>query len=166
MEISLFKAGFEASLEGCDIENNHFLQEYLKLGAISQLSKWKKLALRVDFDEGEKIIFDLLLSLKEDILRLEDSLDKNKDLLALKQKGVVESLNFEYLNFLDEILEEGKEYYIRFDLNNQKMAIFAKAQNKKLAQIIKIKPEDRIAFDAFVVQLQRDMIRNKKDKNE
>ncbi|EAH6861047.1 hypothetical protein K7E43_001218 [Campylobacter coli] len=166
MGISLFKAGFEASLECCDIENNHFLQEYLKLGAISQLSKWKKLALRVDFDEGEKIIFDLLLSLKEDILRLEDSLDKNKDLLALKQKGVVESLNFEYLNFLDEILEEGKEYYIRFDLNNQKMAIFAKAQNKKLAQIIKIKPEDRIAFDAFVVQLQRDMIRNKKDKNE
>ncbi|EOZ2161233.1 hypothetical protein ACQQJ8_001280 [Campylobacter coli] len=166
MGISLFKAGFEASLECCDIENNHFLQEYLKLGAISQLSKWKKLALRVDFDEGEKIIFDLLLSLKEDILRLEDSLDKNKDLLALKRKGVVESLNFEYLNFLDEILEEGKEYYIRFDLNNQKMAIFAKAQNKKLAQIIKIKPEDRIAFDAFVVQLQRDMIRNKKDKNE
>ncbi|EJJ1621204.1 hypothetical protein NIP11_000906 [Campylobacter coli] len=166
MEISLFKAGFEASLECCDIENNHFLQEYLKLGAISQLSKWKKLALRVDFDECEKIIFDLLLSLKEDILRLEDSLDKNKDLLVLKQKGVVESLNFEYLNFLDEILEEGKEYYIRFDLNNQKMAIFAKAQNKKLAQIIKIKPEDRIAFDAFVVQLQRDMIRNKKDKNE
>lgn len=166
MEISLFKAGFEASLECCDIENNHFLQEYLKLGAISQLSKWKKLALRVDFDEGEKIIFDLLLSLKEDILRLEDSLDKNKDLLTLKQKGVVESLNFEYLNFLDEILEEGKEYYIRFDLNNQKMAIFARAQNKNLAQIIKIKPEDRIAFDAFVVQLQRDMIRNKKDKNE
>ena len=166
MEISLFKAGFEASLECCDIENNHFLQEYLKLGAISQLSKWKKLALRVDFDEGEKIIFDLLLSLKEDILRLEDSLDKNKDLLVLKQKGVVESLNFEYLNFLDEILEEGKEYYIRFDLNNQKMAIFAKAQNKKLAQIIKIKPENRIAFDAFVVQLQRDMIRNKKDINE
>ena len=166
MEISLFKAGFEASLECCDIENNHFLQEYLKLGAISQLSKWKKLALRVDFDEGEKIIFDLLFSLKEDILRLEDSLDKNKDLLVLKQKGVVESLNFEYLNFLDEILEEGKEYYIRFDLNNQKMAIFAKAQNKKLAQIIKIKPENRIAFDAFVVQLQRDMIRNKKDKNE
>lgn len=166
MGISLFKAGFEASLECCDIENNHFLQEYLKLGAISQLSKWKKLALRVDFDESEKIIFDLLLSLKEDILRLEDSLDKNKDLLTLKQKGVVESLNFEYLNFLDEILEEGKEYYIRFDLNNQKMAIFARAQNKKLAQIIKIKPEDRIAFDAFVVQLQRDMIRNKKDKNE
>lgn len=166
MGISLFKAGFEASLECCDIENNHFLQEYLKLGAISQLSKWKKLALRVDFDEGEKIIFDLLLSLKEDILRLEDSLDKNKDLLTLKQKGVVESLNFEYLNFLDEILEEGKEYYIRFDLNNQTMAIFARAQNKKLAQIIKIKPEDRIAFDAFVVQLQRDMIRNKKDKNE
>ncbi|MGI7618132.1 DUF6115 domain-containing protein [Campylobacter coli] len=118
MEISLFKAGFEASLECCDIENNHFLQEYLKLGAISQLSKWKKLALRVDFDEGEKIIFDLLLSLKEDILRLEDSLDKNKDLLVLKQKGVVEDITKELhylrkeLGVKDEGDQEEEDYKI------------------------------------------------------
>ncbi|EAJ8131414.1 hypothetical protein BHT75_06960, partial [Campylobacter jejuni] len=124
--------------------------------------KWKKLALRIDFDEGEKIIFDLLLSLKEDILRLENSLDKNKELIPLKQKGVIESLNFEYLNFLDTILEEDKEYYLRFDLNNQKIAIFIKAQSQTLAKIIKIKPEDKMAFDAFVVEIQRNMIRNKK----
>ncbi|HEG4988553.1 TPA: hypothetical protein SER58_001825, partial [Campylobacter jejuni] len=109
MELALFKAGFEAHLECCEIENNRFLGEYLKLGTISQILKWKKLALRIDFDEGEKIIFDLLLSLKEDILRLENSLDKNKELIPLKQKGVIESLNFEYLNFLDTILEEDKE---------------------------------------------------------
>ncbi|EFP1253819.1 hypothetical protein HPX13_001641, partial [Campylobacter jejuni] len=131
-------------------------------GAISQILKWKKLALRIDFDEGEKIIFDLLLSLKEDILRLENSLDKNKELIPLKQKGVIESLNFEYLNFLDTILEEDKEYYLRFDLNNQKIAIFIKAQSQTLAKIIKIKPEDKMAFDAFVVEIQRNMIRNKK----
>ncbi|ELZ6308091.1 hypothetical protein UXX41_001496, partial [Campylobacter jejuni] len=145
-----------------EIENNRFLGEYLKLGAISQILKWKKLALRIDFDEGEKIIFDLLLSLKEDILRLENSLDKNKELIPLKQKGVIESLNFEYLNFLDTILEEDKEYYLRFDLNNQKIAIFIKAQSQTLAKIIKIKPEDKMAFDAFVVEIQRNMIRNKK----
>ncbi|HEB9423470.1 TPA: hypothetical protein RZK55_001293 [Campylobacter jejuni] len=162
MELTLFKAGFETHLECCEIENNRFLGEYLKLGAISQILKWKKLALRIDFDEGEKIIFDLLLSLKEDILRLENSLDKNKELIPLKQKGVVESLNFEYLNFLDTILEEDKEYYLRFDLNNQKIAIFIKAQSQTLAKIIKIKPEDKIAFDAFVVEIQRNMIRNKK----
>ncbi|HEB9325189.1 TPA: hypothetical protein RZK34_001274 [Campylobacter jejuni] len=162
MELTLFKAGFETHLECCEIENNRFLGEYLKLGAISQILKWKKLALRIDFDEGEKIIFDLLLSLKEDILRLEKSLDKNKELIPLKQKGVVESLNFEYLNFLDTILEEDKEYYLRFDLNNQKIAIFIKAQSQTLAKIIKIKPEDKIAFDAFVVEIQRNMIRNKK----
>ncbi|EAH9121106.1 hypothetical protein EXD08_08570, partial [Campylobacter jejuni] len=153
---------FEAHLECCEIENNRFLGEYLKLGAISQILKWKKLALRIDFDEGEKIIFDLLLSLKEDILRLENSLDKNKELIPLKQKGVIESLNFEYLNFLDTILEEDKEYYLRFDLNNQKIAIFIKAQSQTLAKIIKIKPEDKMAFDAFVVEIQRNMIRNKK----
>ncbi|EAK5057312.1 hypothetical protein CE017_08580, partial [Campylobacter jejuni] len=106
--------------------------------------------------------FDLLLSLKEDILRLENSLDKNKELIPLKQKGVIESLNFEYLNFLDTILEEDKEYYLRFDLNNQKIAIFIKAQSQTLAKIIKIKPEDKMAFDAFVVEIQRNMIRNKK----
>lgn len=162
MELALFKAGFETHLECCEIENNRFLGEYLKLGAISQILKWKKLALRIDFDEGEKIIFDLLLSLKEDILRLENSLDKNKELIPLKQKGVIESLNFEYLNFLDTILEEDKEYYLRFDLNNQKIAIFIKAQSQTLAKIIKIKPEDKMAFDAFVVEIQRNMIRNKK----
>ncbi|HDZ4965253.1 TPA: hypothetical protein RTH42_001328 [Campylobacter jejuni] len=162
MELTLFKAGFEAHLECYEIENNHFLGEYLKLGAISQILKWKKLALRIDFDEGEKIIFDLLLSLKEDILRLENHLDKNKELIPLKQKGIIESLNFEYLNFLDTILEKDKEYYLRFDLNNQKIAIFIKAQSQTLAKIIKIKPEDKIAFDAFVVEIQRNMIRNKK----
>ncbi|EII8307978.1 hypothetical protein LI817_001603, partial [Campylobacter jejuni] len=49
-----------------------------------------------------------------------------------------------------------------FDLNNQKIAIFIKAQSQTLAKIIKIKPEDKMAFDAFVVEIQRNMIRNKK----
>lgn len=43
MELTLFKAGFEAHLECCEIENNRFLGEYLKLGAISQILKWKNL---------------------------------------------------------------------------------------------------------------------------
>ncbi|MBM0636486.1 hypothetical protein LNU06_00320 [Campylobacter sp. VicNov18] len=164
MELTFFKAGFKAYLECCETQNSLFLQEYLKLGALCQISKWKKLALRIDFNEGEKIIFDLLLSLKEDILRLENSLDKSKELLELKQKGTVESLNFEYLNFLDPILEKDKKYYLRFDLNNQTIAIFIQAQSDKLAKIIQIKPEDKIAFDAFVVQIQREMIRNKKEQ--
>ncbi len=45
---------------------------------------------------------------------------------------------------------------------NQKIAIFIKAQSQTLAKIIKIKPEDKMAFDAFVVEIQRNMIRNKK----
>lgn len=42
MELALFKAGFEAHLECCEIENNRFLGEYLKLGAISQIFKMEK----------------------------------------------------------------------------------------------------------------------------
>ncbi|TKX31857.1 hypothetical protein [Campylobacter aviculae] len=163
MELKLFKAGFEAQLEYCKIEDNHFLQEYLKLGAISQLSKWKKMASRIDFSEGEKIIFDLLLSLKEDILRVESAVNKGEELIPLKQKAIVESLNFDHLNFSENVLENDEEYYIRFNLNNQKVALFAKAKSQTLVQIIKIKPEDKVAFDAFVVEVQRDMIRNKKE---
>ncbi|QOW63936.1 hypothetical protein IRA69_00720 [Campylobacter hepaticus] len=162
MELTLFKTNCKADLESCEIENNRFLEEYLKLGSITQIAKWKKLALNTDFDEGEKIIFDLLLSLKEDILRLENSLNRDKTLLKLKQEGIIEALNFEYLNFSDNILEKDSNYYLRFDLNNQKIAVFIKAQNNKLAKIIKIKPEDKIAFDAFVVEIQRELIRNKK----
>ncbi|AXP09105.1 hypothetical protein N4T57_00180 [Campylobacter hepaticus] len=162
MELTLFKTNCKADLESCEIENNRFLEEYLKLGSIAQIAKWKKLALNTDFDEGEKIIFDLLLSLKEDILRLENSLNRDKTLLKLKQEGIIEALNFEYLNFSDNILEKDSNYYLRFDLNNQKIAVFIKAQNNKLAKIIKIKPEDKIAFDAFVVEIQRELIRNKK----
>ncbi|XGQ69917.1 hypothetical protein AB9T38_07090 [Campylobacter hepaticus] len=162
MELTLFKTNCKADLESCEIENNRFLEEYLKLGSIAQIAKWKKLALNTDFDEGEKIIFDLLLSLKEDILRLENSLNRDKTLLKLKQEGIIEALNFEYLNFSDNILEKDSNYYLRFDLNNQKIAVFIKAQNNKLAKIIKIKPEDKIAFDTFVVEIQRELIRNKK----
>lgn len=56
MELTLFKTNCKADLESCEIENNRFLEEYLKLGSITQIAKWKKLALNTDFDEGEKII--------------------------------------------------------------------------------------------------------------
>lgn len=162
MEMKLFKAGFKAEFSQCEIENTHFLNEYLKLGAISQLNKWKKLALRVDFEESEKLIFDLLLSLKEDVLRLENTLAKEKELLALEKQAMVDELNFEYIHFLEPCLDKEKEYYVRFELNNQQIALFLKAQNIHLAKIVKIKPEDKIAYDAFVVELQRNAIREKK----
>ncbi|MCX2682729.1 hypothetical protein OQH60_01625 [Campylobacter sp. MIT 21-1685] len=162
MEMKFFKAGIQAEFSQCQVENTHFLNEYLKLGTISQLNKWKKLGSRVDFEESERLIFDLLLSLKEDVLRLESALSQQNELLPLEEKGIIDELNFEYINFLQPCLNEEKEYYLRFELKNQQMAVFLKAENVHLAKIIKIKPEDRIAYDAFVVELQRNFIREKK----
>ena len=59
-------------------------------------------------------------------------------------------------------MEKDKQYYMRFEINNQKIALFIEAQSENLAKMIKIKPEDRIIYDAFVVEIQRDMIRSKK----
>ncbi len=162
MELNLFKAGLNVELQMCDINDSYFLQEYLNINVSTKLSKWKKLASKVNFDENEKLIFELILSLKEDLARLENSLLKQDTLLPLAQKGIISALNFEYLNFLDSILQKDKEYYLRFTLNNQKMAIFVEAQSENLAKIVKIKAEDRVLYDAFVVEIQRDMIRNKK----
>ncbi len=162
MELNLFKAGLSAEFQSCDLNDSYFLQEYLNINANSRLSKWKKLASKVNFEENEKLIFELLLSLKEDLAKLENKLSKQDKLLPLAQKGIVSALNFEQLSFLEPLLEKDKEYYLRFELSGQKMAIFIRAQSENLAKIVKIKTEDRVLYDAFVVEIQRDMIRNKK----
>ncbi|ARJ55873.1 hypothetical protein [Campylobacter cuniculorum] len=162
MQLNLFKAGLSAEFQSCDINDSYFLQEYLNININSRLNKWKKLASKVDFEESEKLIFELLLSLKEDIARLQNNLSEQDKLLPLSQKGIIDALNFEYLNFLEPLLEKDKQYYMRFEINNQKIALFIEAQSENLAKMIKIKPEDRIIYDAFVVEIQRDMIRSKK----
>ena len=164
MELKLFAAGLEADLECCELENNPFSQEYLKLSALSALSKWKKLAARVEFEEGERIIFDLLLSLKEDILRLENALSADRELLPLKQRAVIRALNFEHFDFAEGVLERDKIYYLRAGLNHQILALFIRAESENLARIVKIKPEDRAVFDAFVVAVQRENIINSRGK--
>ena len=60
------------------------------------------------------------------------------------------------------MLESGKDYYARFELNHQKIAFFFKAQSENLAKITKIKPEDLISYNAFVVEIQRNAIREKR----
>lgn len=162
MELNLFRVGLSAEFEICDINDSYFLQEYLNINSSSKLGRWRKLASKVDFEENERLIFELLLSLKEDISRIENYLSRQDRLLPLSQKGVISALNFEYLNFLESLLQKGREYYMRFDINNQKIALFVHAQDENLAKIIKIKAEDRVLYDAFVVEIQRDMIRNKK----
>lgn len=159
MELNLFKAGVKLEFEACDMNDNYFLQEYLSINENTRLTKWKKLALKTDFEESEKLIFDLLLSLKEDIIKIESHLFKNQELLSLKNKSVIDSLNFDYLLVSDDMLKKDQEYYFRFEINNRKIALFVKATTSNLAKIVKIKPEDQMAYNAFVVEIQRSIIR-------
>lgn len=162
MELNLFKAGLNAEFEVCKVDDSYFLQEYLNINTSSKLGKWKKLTSKMDFEESERLIFELLLSLKEDIAKMESYILKQDKLLPLSQRAVIGALNFEYLNFLEPVLQRDQEYYMRFEIDNQKVALFVRAQSENLAKIIKIKAEDRVLYDAFVVEIQRDMIRNKK----
>ncbi|MDL0101596.1 MULTISPECIES: hypothetical protein [Campylobacter] len=163
MEMSLFQTRFKIEFDEFDESKSEILSEYANININSKLVKWKKLIYKVDFEESEKVIFDLLLSLKEDIIRIENHLFRQEELLALKYKTHIKALNFEYLEFLENMLESGKDYYARFELNHQKIAFFFKAQSENLAKITKIKPEDLISYNAFVVEIQRNAIREKKE---
>ncbi|ARE81075.1 hypothetical protein [Campylobacter helveticus] len=165
MEINLFQTRLKIEFEEFDEGKSEILNEYANINVNSRLVKWKKLSYKVDFEESERVIFDLLLSLKEDIIRIENHLFNQEELLTLKHKTHIKALNFEYLEFLENLLENGKDYYARFELNNQKIAFFFKSQSENLAKITKMKPEDLISYNAFVVETQRNAIREKKEAN-
>ena len=102
------------------------------------------------------------MELKKDIARIENHLFKNDELLPLENEALVCALNFDYLSFENELFTKDKTYYARFSINDQKIAIFAKAFNEKILKIIKIKSGDRSIYDAFVVDIQRDIIKTMK----
>jgi len=162
MQLNLFKAGLKIEFEPCTLEDSCFLEEYLSLSANSGLQKWKKLASKLDLDNEQKLIFDLLLSVKEDLGKIQNFIFKDESLLSLSKKAFVESLNFEYINLTQPFLEQDKQYYARFELNKQKIPVFLQAQSENLAKIIKIKSEDQMIYNAFVVDIQRDIIKNMK----
>ncbi|WP_243832582.1 hypothetical protein [Campylobacter sp. US33a] len=163
--MNFFTTGLKIEFQKSDLSDSVFLQEYLNLNANKTLAKWKKLSSRTDFSEGERLVFDLLLELKSDIVSLKQS-NEEKSLLELGQKGFICAMNFECLKFSEELLESGSEYYARFDLNSQKIAVFLKALDANTAKIIKIKSDDESVYSAFVVEIQRDMIKNLKGKDE
>lgn len=162
MELNFFKAGLKVEFSESSLDNEYFLQEYLRLNTNAKINEWKSKASKVDFDDNTKIIFELLLDLKKDIARIENYLFKNDELIPLNNEDLACGLNFDYFSFENENFIKDKTYYARFNVNDQKVAIFAKAINEKILKIIKIKAGDRSIYDAFVVDIQRDIIKTMK----
>lgn len=134
-----------------------FLSEFNQMNN-NALNTWKKLALKVSFSEEEELLFKLLLSLKEDVLRLEDKIYQRNSLLELEHKSQISGIAFDGLKLQDECLETEALYYARIEINHQLISFFFKALNSNQALITEIKREDKGFYDVFVVEMQRRMI--------
>ncbi|EAK9857398.1 hypothetical protein XK07_08510 [Campylobacter lari] len=164
MEIKFFKSSLELEFEESKERYEEFLQEYLLSNNYVNLSKWKKLASRVEFSEGEQIIFDLLMDIKQELYLIKNDINKTKLFTDLKYKAFVVGVNFAHIQFKDKCLTQDEEYYARFELNGQKISIFFKALNENEAKITQIKAEDELVYDNFVANMQRAMIKILKEQ--
>ncbi|TXE83241.1 hypothetical protein FPD46_03370 [Campylobacter peloridis] len=164
MEISFFKSSLELEFEECGLRYDEFLQEYLACNNYVNLSKWKKLASRIEFSEGEQLIFDLLLDLKQELFLIKNDINKNNTFIPLQNKAILDGVHFTHIKFKDNCLKNDMEYYARFELNGHKISIFFKALSTQNARITQIKNEDENIYNNFVVDMQRAMIKFLKEK--
>ncbi|MCV3403379.1 hypothetical protein L8W41_02430 [Campylobacter sp. IFREMER_LSEM_CL1904] len=162
--MKFFKSSLELEFEESTERYEEFLQEYVSSNNYVNLSKWKKLASRVEFSDGEQLIFDLLMDLKQELYLIKNDINKTKLFVNLKYKSFVIGVNFTHIQFKDRCLMQDEDYYARFNLNGQKISIFFKALNENEAKITQIKAEDELVYDNFVANMQRAMIKILKEQ--
>ncbi|AJC88328.1 hypothetical protein CINS5915_04745 [Campylobacter insulaenigrae] len=166
MELNFFQCSLNLNFEESKIRHDEFLQDYLTSNNLVNLSKWKKLASRIEFSEGEQLIFDLLLDLKQELFMLKNDINKSDLSIDLGKNYMLEGIHFSHLKFKEECLQCGEEYYAKIELYGQKICFFFKGLNKKEGKIIQIKNEDECIYNNFVVDMQREMIKMLKEKSE
>lgn len=165
--MTFFKTSLKIDFEALNERNEErFLQEYLALTKGAELARFKKLAAKIDFSEAEEFLFHMLLSIKEDLSDLKFKIDKKESLLKLENTGFINEFNFEHIKLGAPCLKPLASYYARLELGGQLVSLFCKAHSAQVAEITKIKAEEKVLWDNFVVQMQRDMIKDLRSKNE
>lgn len=160
--MKFFNTALSLEFERFEDENLAFIEDFNK-GANLQ-NKWKKLAAKIDFSEGEELLFKMLLSLQESVLRLENKNDKTP---KLKQKAMICALNFSGFKLQKNAFEKDALYYAKIHIDNELVKLFFRALSENEGEISQIKKDDKTMLDAFVVEIQRqEILKNKGDKNE
>lgn len=163
--VNFFKTSLKLHLQECENEDE-FLGEYLELKNNADVFRFKKLASKLDFDDTQKFLFDLLLDIKNDIFKLKNQLKSEQRLIKLSQIGYICGVNFDFLEFKEPVLSKDKLYYARLELNDQIIAFFMRAGDERVAEFVKIKNDDKLVFDHFVMQTQRELINDLKGKKD
>lgn len=161
--MKFFDTALQVEFELYDESNLAFLQDFNQ-GKNATLNKWQKLAAKVDFTEGEELLFRLLLELKNDMIKLEEAVLHKNSALKLENQGIIKAVAFEGVEFENECLNVNALYYARMQINHQAISFFFKALSKTEGQFTQMKKEDKTLYDNFVVDIQRQLINKRKDK--
>lgn len=156
--MKFFETALSLKFERCEGEHLEFLKDFNRLNKNAVLTRFKQAAAKVNFSEGEELLFKLFLSLKEDIMRMDDKISQKNSPLVLKNEAMICGVGFEGIKFSTPCLENGALYYAKTEINREIMGFFFVAQNESEGEITRIKKEDKSLFDAFVVETQRQNI--------
>ena len=148
-----------------------FEREYHQLSEADDnpINQWLKLAkARGETADTDPVLLNLIVELHNKIDALELFL-KNEEpkRVSLINKAQIDSIGFEYFNLSEELLEEGMEYYGRIEMPvhpKRDVGVFFKAQNRTLAQIIKMHDRDEKEWNAYMTARERVLIREMREK--
>ncbi len=171
MSIRLVAAPISLVYNEASIDKEAYLREYSQLSESDDdpISQWLKLAKgRGETSETDPVLLNLVVELHRKIDALEMFLkDEVPKRLSLLNKVEIESIGFEHFKLSEDVLEEGTLYYGRVEMPvhpKRDVAIFFKALDKSLVEIVKIHERDEKEWGVYLTARERVLIREARAK--
>lgn len=170
MSVRLVKAPISITFSALSLDDEIYAREFDRLGESDDdpISHWLKLArAKGDTADTDPVLLNLIIELHRKIDALEMFL-KNEEpkRVSLLHEAEIESIGFEHFKLSEELLEEGGEYYGRVAMPvhpKRDIALFFRAVNGSLVQIIKMHERDEKEWSAYLTARERVLIREARE---
>ena len=156
-----------------DEKLEEYSREFQQLSDIDEdpISQWLKLAkARGETRDTDDVLLNLLVELHRKIDKLEMELKGEKpSRVELDVDADIDSIGHEHFHIKDGVLELGVEYYGRVTMPihpKRDVAVYFKAIDNSLAEIIKIHEADAKEWSSYLAARERVLIREAKQKRD
>lgn len=173
MSVRLVLAPIKITFSQADLDLESFEREYHQLSESDgdPISQWLKLAkARGDASESDPVLLNLMVELHRKIDALEMFLkNEQPQRLSLSQEARIESIGYGHFKLSEKLLNVGETYYGRIEMPvhpKRDVAVFFKAIEEDLVQIIKMHERDEKEWAAYLTARERVLIRESKRDND
>ena len=168
-DIRFVVAPLDISFDLVSVNEDNFLKEYNSMSEFEEdsVGQWLKIAkAKGETNESDQVLLTLLVELHKKIDTLTSIVkDEERKLLSLSQNSMVSDIGFEHIKLEEDILEEGREYYMRVAMPvfpKREIPVYVKALDSRVAQILKIHDKDETDWSSYMMARERVMIRESK----